>query len=413
MVYLHPAYQPNLPLYNSAGQVVGYLQHANHQYPHRTTHAHAHSYTLRIPAGGHRHHQHGRQRDIRHHRDGHGQRDPVRAVYGAAAEPVPGLRPRRRTTIQTEMVAMNLTGNSGVFGPVTIHESPSLVSPGQISQQTPGVDFPADSFFDVFVEVQTSMGVLHTAGPDPHAIGNQLHTALWDYLHTAYQPEHTAVQLVRADSGLHTARQPLLSDSHTTPTRTLRLYARSRPRGPIPSPPAANVTIDITGVGTDNVTSDGPSTVQSETRAWVAVLEDSSSPTQMIAMISPDEDEGCHDQRPSHEEHCADDHQIRGDAIFARKRNRDLVAKRADACEDQGGCEKHRESAEGRWLVLPREDRGAGENEKLAARRPRCDRRHSADERALPAYPGPPSSHPGWFRPSECCSFPAGKVGPG
>ena len=109
-------------------------------------------------------------------------------------------------------------------------------------------------------------------------------------------------------------------------------------------------------------------------------------PHQVGEVVSPDEDEGCHDQRPSHKEHCADDHQIRGDAIFARKRNRDLVAKRADACEDQGGCEKHRESAEGRWLVLPREDRGAGENEKLAARRPRRDRRYSAHERALPAY---------------------------
>src|SRR5207253_2345604 len=63
--------------------------------------------------------------------------------------PCVGCGPGGRTTIQTEMIAMTLSGNSGLFGPIQIRESPSLVSAGQISQQLPGVDFPADSFFDI------------------------------------------------------------------------------------------------------------------------------------------------------------------------------------------------------------------------------------------------------------------------
>src|SRR5205823_3661693 len=50
-------------------------------------------------------------------------------------------------------------------GPVHIRESPSRPSLGQIRQQSPGVDFPADSFFDIFVEIQTSAGVLHNEDP--------------------------------------------------------------------------------------------------------------------------------------------------------------------------------------------------------------------------------------------------------
>src|SRR5207247_10033542 len=95
------------------------------------------------------------------------------------------------------MINMDLTGSSSVFGPVHIRESPSRPSLGQIRQQSPGVDFPADSFFDVFAEIDTSMGTLHTNDPihmqsviyciPPYEIGrtpcsqhNQpLHKAAW------------------------------------------------------------------------------------------------------------------------------------------------------------------------------------------------------------------------------------------
>ncbi len=54
--------------------------------------------------------------------------------------------------IDTEIIAMNLTGNS-IFGPVTVIERPDMVSPGQ-SKGPLGDPFQLDSFFDVFVEVQ-------------------------------------------------------------------------------------------------------------------------------------------------------------------------------------------------------------------------------------------------------------------
>jgi len=57
-------------------------------------------------------------------------------------------------TIPIEILSMSLVGNSP-FGPATVIERADAHSPGQvIGQATPGVDFPADSFFDVFVEIQ-------------------------------------------------------------------------------------------------------------------------------------------------------------------------------------------------------------------------------------------------------------------
>ena len=69
-----------------------------------------------------------------------------------------------RMTIDTELVAMDLTGPSP-FGSLHLRESPSRPSLGQIRQQTAGQDFPADSFFDVFVEMETPLGLLHNEQP--------------------------------------------------------------------------------------------------------------------------------------------------------------------------------------------------------------------------------------------------------
>jgi hypothetical protein len=62
-----------------------------------------------------------------------------------------------RWIINTEIVSMSLTGTSSHIGPITIIESPSKASNGAIQQLSPGEDFPADSFFDVFVEIQTML----------------------------------------------------------------------------------------------------------------------------------------------------------------------------------------------------------------------------------------------------------------
>jgi hypothetical protein len=70
-----------------------------------------------------------------------------------------------RIKIDTEIAPMSLTGTSSHIGPITIIESPSKVSNGAIQQLSPGVDFPANSFFDVFVEIQTMVGTFHNDDP--------------------------------------------------------------------------------------------------------------------------------------------------------------------------------------------------------------------------------------------------------
>lgn len=69
--------------------------------------------------------------------------------------------------IPTEIVSMQLTGTSSLVGPITVTESLIQNSTGKIKQQTAGVDFPADSFFDVFVEIQTGAGNFHNNNPVP------------------------------------------------------------------------------------------------------------------------------------------------------------------------------------------------------------------------------------------------------
>src|SRR5205823_14747012 len=76
-----------------------------------------------------------------------------------------GCSPTGLTYIDTQMTMLSLTGTSSVFGPVHIRESPSRPSLGRTQQQQASADFPADSFFDVFVEIDTSQGVLHNEQP--------------------------------------------------------------------------------------------------------------------------------------------------------------------------------------------------------------------------------------------------------
>ncbi|MDH3889550.1 MAG: dockerin type I repeat-containing protein [candidate division Zixibacteria bacterium] len=57
-----------------------------------------------------------------------------------------------QTEIQTEMVQMDLTGESSLFGGVIL--SLPQAAPGLITSVNPGSDFPAESFFDVYYEVE-------------------------------------------------------------------------------------------------------------------------------------------------------------------------------------------------------------------------------------------------------------------
>jgi hypothetical protein len=78
--------------------------------------------------------------------------------------------------VPTEMVQMDLTGTSTIYGPLTLRLSPTIPTIGEIEEKvnnTPGVlDLPpftgtggADSFFDIFFEVDTIAGTLHNIVP--------------------------------------------------------------------------------------------------------------------------------------------------------------------------------------------------------------------------------------------------------
>jgi hypothetical protein len=73
--------------------------------------------------------------------------------------------------IDTEIISMNLTGTSSLVGPITIIESPTKPSTGYIRQENAGENFPAYSYFDVFVEIQTTLpfplSTLHNDVPAP------------------------------------------------------------------------------------------------------------------------------------------------------------------------------------------------------------------------------------------------------
>ncbi len=64
--------------------------------------------------------------------------------------------PTGKWTIDTEIISMELTGDfPAVDGPIIFRQSSSQQSLGNIQQQIPGgEDFPADSFFDIFLEIE-------------------------------------------------------------------------------------------------------------------------------------------------------------------------------------------------------------------------------------------------------------------
>jgi hypothetical protein len=69
--------------------------------------------------------------------------------------------------IDTEIVSMQLTGTSVHVGPIVITESASRTSNGAIQQLSPGVDFPASSFFDVFVDLRIDSVHITLHNDDP------------------------------------------------------------------------------------------------------------------------------------------------------------------------------------------------------------------------------------------------------
>lgn len=84
---------------------------------------------------------------------------PVEIRRGNPSDPGDG-----KIEIDTELISMQLVGPT-MFGRVTVTKSPAPPSVGKIKQQAAGVDFPADSYFDVFVLINTPGGILHNNAP--------------------------------------------------------------------------------------------------------------------------------------------------------------------------------------------------------------------------------------------------------
>ena len=99
--------------------------------------------------------------------------------------------------VDTEIVAMDIKGTS-VTGPITMVESATFVSSGEIrSLQPPPDDFPASSFFDVFIEVAVPASpseplILHNEEAFhlvPTSGGSEVPLTAWPPTGVTYQDE--------------------------------------------------------------------------------------------------------------------------------------------------------------------------------------------------------------------------------
>ena len=78
------------------------------------------------------------------------------------------LIPGATDKIETEILQLDLVGSSPVLGDITLRVSSEALSLGEIEEQdnvTGELDFPADSFFDIFFEVEVSGIILHNQNP--------------------------------------------------------------------------------------------------------------------------------------------------------------------------------------------------------------------------------------------------------
>jgi hypothetical protein len=114
---------------------------------------------------------------------------PTVVMRGAPADLGGGLR-----EIDVEIIAMQLTGTATILAdpgcglpagevPVTVFEDPAQASSGKVTDTTPdpATDFPAESFFDIFFQIDTPVGILPGGPPngpagDPVHVENEIHT---------------------------------------------------------------------------------------------------------------------------------------------------------------------------------------------------------------------------------------------
>jgi hypothetical protein len=101
-------------------------------------------------------------------------------------------------TIVTELVALDLHGTHPTFGQVHLRLNPTVSSVGSIESLGQGCTFPADSFFDVFVEVEVELLPFRLINLQPVRVTNDdlkvIPPFFDDYLHPL-----ASIPLVNAD----------------------------------------------------------------------------------------------------------------------------------------------------------------------------------------------------------------------
>jgi hypothetical protein len=100
--------------------------------------------------------------------------------------------------IQTEIVAMDLVGQSSAFGEVRVQLNPEISSTGRITSLGEGCTFPADSFFDVFVHVETEFPPLQLVNVEPVRVTNDDLQVIPPFFDSYVHPP-PAIPLVPAD----------------------------------------------------------------------------------------------------------------------------------------------------------------------------------------------------------------------
>ena len=172
---------------------------------------------------------------------------PLRISRGAAIDPGDG-----RPEIQTEIVSMEITGSGSLFGSFQLIEPPATSSTGEIKAQSALGPYPADSFFDVGFELALpSLGLTAVPASPVHV---QAVLGAVPQLGIPYVASATV---------------PLLDKLTLAPVGTL-LIARYTPQATLECAPPADVecfdstvqvTIDLTGIGSESVALSGPATV--------------------------------------------------------------------------------------------------------------------------------------------------------
>ena len=107
--------------------------------------------------------------------------------------------PSDRREIPTTMTALDLDGmlESGgeTLGPLSVRLNPDQPSTGRIIADGLGSDFPATSFFDIFLQITTPLGILHNDVPiHMHADIPRIPP-----LFTLYQPDNEPIPLKSSD----------------------------------------------------------------------------------------------------------------------------------------------------------------------------------------------------------------------